>query len=190
MRLCCLQQFCSIEWLNIIINTFYNADFKIAHFNFLNFISENHHFIYILSFPVVLLTYQRDAVLASALERLNNMPYLNKVGQSFFDKFPFYSLFFLSFILFTECLCIQETFPMLLQWGSFLCFSNGALNPVKFSSKQNGFCCIEKGKKLRWVMGSVTLAVTHRFHWWPHLYEWSNSCERKSLNLWLRELHP
>ncbi|CAG9537824.1 unnamed protein product [Cercopithifilaria johnstoni] len=30
-------------------------------------------------FTVVLLTYQRDAVLASALERLNNMPYLNKV---------------------------------------------------------------------------------------------------------------
>ncbi|KAL4002697.1 Glycosyl transferase 64 domain family protein [Acanthocheilonema viteae] len=30
-------------------------------------------------FTVVLLTYQRDAILASALERLNNMPYLNKV---------------------------------------------------------------------------------------------------------------
>ncbi|KAM3723091.1 Exostosin-2 [Dirofilaria immitis] len=30
-------------------------------------------------FTVVLLTYQRDAVLAAALERLNNMPYLNKV---------------------------------------------------------------------------------------------------------------
>ncbi|VDM09912.1 unnamed protein product [Wuchereria bancrofti] len=30
-------------------------------------------------FTVVLLTYQRDVVLASALERLNNMPYLNKV---------------------------------------------------------------------------------------------------------------
>ncbi|VDK82665.1 unnamed protein product [Onchocerca ochengi] len=30
-------------------------------------------------FTVVLLTYQRDAVLTAALERLNNMPYLNKV---------------------------------------------------------------------------------------------------------------
>ncbi|VDN40412.1 unnamed protein product [Gongylonema pulchrum] len=41
---------------------------------------------------VVILTYQRDAILAAALERLNNMPYLNKVCFEFSNNFNMFEI--------------------------------------------------------------------------------------------------
>lgn len=56
--------------------------------------------IYTLLFLVVLLTYHRDAVLASAIERLSNMPYLNKVNQYFLIKFQFNPILLFLFLKF------------------------------------------------------------------------------------------